>query len=193
MSVQRSYASPNYMNFEQIRPIFGGILPQTSISGCSVYYLNIPKVGSTQYFVDLNGLDQSGNLLNVNGLFYPLVPDGNNYQPINIVSFIINIDISAPHIPGSEFTIFFKNMPFERLTGVPLLTLGIISSSYEEGGPPFPYIVSPPYPSIIGENISQSLTFKSDGTQFNIVGSGPAGWLGVPALSVILRAYDGFD
>jgi hypothetical protein len=58
-----------------------------------------------------------------------------------------------------------------------------------QGGPPIPYIVSPPFPSVLAENINPSITFKSDGTTFNVVASGPAGWMGVPALSVILAAY----
>jgi hypothetical protein len=191
MSFQRSFAQRNN-NLSQIVPEFATILSETNISGCSLYVLNVPKRGTPQnYYVDLNSFDSCGNLINVDGLFYPFVPSGNELEPINIVSFILNIDISASSVPGHEFTIFFKNLPFDRLTGVPLLTLGLVSSM-EIMGPPLPYILSPPFPPLMGSNISPSITLKSDGANFNVVTSGPAGWLGVPALSVILGAYDGF-
>ena len=79
-------------------------------------------------------------------------------------------------------------MPFERLTGIPLLSIGIAPESEE---PRLPFIVSPPIPSspLLGSNQNQSVTFKSDGKQFNVTSSGPAGWMGLPALAAILTAY----
>jgi hypothetical protein len=189
MSVQRSFAQRNN-NLLQIVPEYVTVLPETNISGCSLYVLNVPDNRTPTFYVDLGSYDTCGNLLNVDGLFYPAVPSGDGFETINIVSFILNIENSAASVPGHEFTIFFKNLPIDRLTGAPLLTLGLISSM-EMMGPPLPYILSPPFPPLMGSSISPSITLKSDGENFNVMSSGPAGWLGVPALSVILGSYSG--
>ena len=191
-SVVRSFAQRNN-NVNQITPQFAGILPNTDISGAALYALNIP-VANVQnpngvYYVDLSGVDMSGSLLNVGGLFYPFAPNGDTLTPISIITFAINAPVQASYFPGMEFTIFFRNIPFNRLPGPPLLTVGIVS---QVNGPPFPYIVSPPFPSRVGANVYPSITLKSDGTNFNVVSSGPAGWMGIPALSVVLAAYDNF-
>jgi hypothetical protein len=194
-SVKRGYAQRNHNvthnNLTQLVPQFVDILPETDISGASLYDLTIPNVQFTNsvYYVDLSGVDLSGNLLNVDGKFYPFFPSGNTNTPINIITFTVTIPVPASHYPGLEFTIFFKNIPFNRIEGIPLLTIGIIEQSYE--GPPIPYIVSPPFPSAVGQNVFPSITMKSDGTNYNVVSSGPAGWMGVPALSVVLAAYNG--
>lgn len=155
-----------------------------------MYNLNISKAELTNgiHYVDMNGVDTDGSLLNVDGLFYPFVPSGDTLQPISIITFNINIDASPSGYPGQEVTIFFKNLPLDRLPGIPFLTIGIMPNNGMFI--PIPYIVSPPFPSVLGQNISPSITLKSDGTSFNVVSSGPAGWLGVPALSIILAAYD---
>ena len=57
---------------------------------------------------------------------------------------------------------------------------------------PLPYIVSPPFPPFAGQSISPNITLKSNGDNFDVVASGPAGWLGVPALAAILQVYIGF-
>ena len=190
-SVVRSFAQRNN-NVTQITPQFVGILPNTDISGAALYALNIPGTNVQNpngvYFVDLSGVDMSGSLLNVGGLFYPFVPNGLSLTPISIVTFAVNAPVQASYFPGMEITIFFKNVPFNRLPGPPLLTLGIVSQI--DMGPPFPYIVSPPFPSLIGANVYPSITLKSDGSNFNVVSSGPAGWMGIPALSVVLSAYN---
>jgi hypothetical protein len=193
-SVQRAYAQRNN-NVTQIVPEFVEILPVfdlsgADLSGAALYNLNIPNVQYTQgvYCVDMSARDSSGNLLNVDGLFYPFFPTGTDLQPISIINFYINIGASASAYPGLELTIYFKNLPLDRLEGSPFLTIGIMASNNE--GPPIPYIVSPPFPPLFGTTASSSITLKSDGTNFNVISSGPAGWMGVPALSVILAAYN---
>ena len=176
-------------NITQIVPQFVDILPSSDISGAALYNLNISNVQFTNgvYFVDMSGADSTGTLLDISGLFYPFVLNGDTLQPISIVTFALNVQAAASNYPGLELTIFFKNLPLNRLFGmIPLLTIGIVINS----GIPVPYIVSPPFPSALGANISPSITLKSDGTSFNVVSSGPAGWMGIPALSVILAAYN---
>lgn len=188
MSVLRRYAI-NDANVTQLTPKFEGVLPNTDISGCSYYSLTIPNAqyGNNVYQVDLSGFDLSGNLLNVDGLFYPFFPNGTSQTPIAILCFKVNIPIQASVYPGVEFTISFKNIPFNRL-GIPLLTIGLLPNS--EMGIPLPYILSPPYPQLLGSSIYPTITMKSDGDNFVVSSSGPAGWLGLPALSVILSAYN---
>jgi hypothetical protein len=119
------------------------------------------------FFVDLNGVDTSGNLIDLSGSFVA----GGGY--IYNTNFIVNVPIDAAYVPNMEFTIFFKNFtrfdgPFDRP-----FTIGIISTR----GASFPYTFSPPVPVSTG-NVAPSITFKSDGTQYTAVASGPAGWLG---------------
>ena len=181
MSVQRAYAQRNGNN-NQIIPVYAGMLPNTFINNCAVYTLNLPTVQNVKgiYYVDLSGVDLSGNLLDVAGTFQSLDLSSNS---INIIAFAINVPAPASYYPGLEFTIFFKNIPFDRLINQ-ILTIGIVSFS----GAPIPYIVCPPVPAAIAP-VSPSITLKSDGSDYNVVSSGPAGWMGAPALGVILNAY----
>lgn len=175
-SAYRGFAQRNN-NVTQIVPELTSTLDTiVDISNCSIYTLNIPNVQYVGgiYYVDLSGVDLSGNLLNLDGEIL-------GSTPINIVSFYLNIPVSASAYPGLEFTIFFKNIPFDRLTHEPLLTISIVSPFF-----PIPYIYSPPFPQLAG--VSPSITVKSDGTEFNVASSGPAGWLGYAAL----RAIQGF-
>jgi hypothetical protein len=178
-------------NVTQIIPKYETILPNTDISGAALYRLTITNLQFTNgvFFVDVNGTDISGNLLNVDGLLYPLLPAEYNF-PISIITFYLDIQAAASSYPGLELTIFFRNLPLARLPGPPLLTIGIMNAINNDA-PPLPYILSAPYPPALGfTNISPSITLKSDGTNFNVISSGPAGWLGLPALSVILAAYE---
>ena len=188
-SAIRGFAQRN-TNITKLVPQFSGILPKTDISGAAVYTLNIPNVQSTNgiFYVDMSGVDLSGSLLNYDGEFYPFVPDADSYPYISIITFALNITALPAVYPGLEFTIFFKNLPLGRLSGPPLLTIGIGDYS---SGTPVPYIVSPPVPNLLGTNISPSITLKSDGTYFSVVSSGPAGWMGVAALSAVLTVYIG--
>ena len=195
MSIQRSFATRNN-NVTQLTPEYSGILANVSnfdISGAAVYTLNIPDaqyIGGI-YYVDLSGIDLSGNLLNFDGQLHALDVSGANPESyINIINFAINVPESAKNYPGLEITIFFKNIPYDRIDsyGPPLLTIGLLKVD----GAPIPYIVSPPVPSILGPRIHQSITLKNDNRTFNVVSSGPAGWLGLPALSAILTIYTGF-
>lgn len=190
MSIQRAYAQRN-TNLTQIIPEFYDILPDISnnfdISGSAVYVLNLPNVQSTGgvFYVDMSADDTSGNLLDLSGVIrVPAAGPPGAYRTSNIVNFIINIPFRPSYAPGLECTIFFKNIPYSNLPGTPpLLTIGIVSGDL--GSPPVPYIFSPPLPSLIA-NVANSLTFKSDGTQYNVVSSGPAGWLGIAAFLLLL-------
>ena len=191
-SVSRGFAQRN-TNITKLVPQFSGILPQTDISGAAVYTLNIPNVQSTNgiFYVDMSGVDISGSLLNYDGEFRPFGPDSDSFPYISIITFVLNIAAVPSVYPGLEFTIFFKNLPLNRLSelgGIPLLTIGL--GDYSTFAP-IPYIVSPPVPSALGPNISPSITLKSDGTYFSVVSSGPAGWMGVAALSAVLAVYIG--
>ena len=183
MSVQRRYAQRNN-NMTTLVPIFSGILPDIPvISGSSVYTLSIPNVQYVGgiYTVDLSGVDTNGNLLDINGLF----SSGMSGNTINILNFVIDSS-SAVHYPGLEFTIFFKNIPTDRFTAnFPLLTIGILDNI----NIPLPYILSAPFPGALSPNTSPSITLKSDGQIFHITSAGPAGWLGLPALALILSNF----
>jgi hypothetical protein len=97
---------------------------------------------------------------------------------------VINAPVDPAFYPGFEFSIFFKNPPIDRVTvSPPLLTTGILSLE----GAPLPYITCPPVPWLTAPNIVPSITLKSDGANFNVVSSGPAGWLGLPALTILLN------
>jgi hypothetical protein len=189
-SIQRSYAQRN-TNSAQIIPEYNGILPEIDapifdLSGVAYYTLNLPLVQYTggSFFVDLSGVDTNGNLLNLEGL---LVAGDNSIYNVN---FIVNVPFQASYAPNMEFTIYFKNIPFDRFGGPPILTIGILKGN--NIGVPYPYILSPPAPQIFAPKIHQNVTFKSDGTDYTVVASGPAGWLGpylinslVASLSVI--------
>ena len=190
MSIQRAYAQRN-VNLTQIIPEFVDILANIGgegapldISGSSIYSLTLPKIQSTGgvFYVDLSGNDASGNVLDFSGTVTV------NTTTAYIINFIVNVPFPASYAPGLEFTIFFKNIPYSTIPseGPPLVTIGILSAeSISLEAPPIPYIFSPPIPSLIA-NVSNSVTFKSDGTQYTIVSSGPAGWLGLGVFAAIL-------
>jgi hypothetical protein len=186
MSTQRGFAQRNN-NLTTLVPRRISTLTFQNITNCAVYKLSISKahfVGGI-YSVDLSQLDLSGNALNFDGTFASLLSEGEP-QTIPIVCFVVDIDTVPSVYPGLDMTVFFKNSP------EPFLTIGILSaSSLAEETFPFPYIVSPPFPPMAGVKISPNITLKSDGDNFNVVASGPGGWLGVPALSVILSAFTG--
>jgi hypothetical protein len=103
-----------------------------------------------------------------------------------MIMFALYVPFNPAHEPGLDFTIFFKNV---QLNDFPLLSLGLVSLD----GAPIPQIASPPLPQMTGPDISNSLTFKSDGTKYNVVSSGPAGWLGAFGLASIINQFgDGF-
>jgi hypothetical protein len=183
-SVVRNFAQRN-TNSSQIIPVYEGTTnsgfgPFGDLSGVAYYTLDLPTVQYTggSYFVDLNGLDASGNLINVSGQYQA----GAGY--IHNTNFIINVPIEASFVPNLEFTIFFKNIPFNRL-GFPAFTVGILSS----GSNPIPYTFSPPVPSLVSNNTaSPNITFKSDGTRYTAVASGPAGWLGPYLIAFLVNS-----
>ena len=187
-SVQRAYAQRNVNNSSvtTVVPTFVDTLPNESfplnLQDVNVYSLDFPNVqhGST-FVVDMSAKDSSGDLLNVNGIF------SINDASANIITFAIDMSNVAVLYPGLEFTVFFKNPPLDRVQGFPILTIGLLALD----GAPIPYIFSPPLPSLYSPNIYQSLTFKSDGANFNVVSSGPAGWLGIGAFIAVFSFFSG--
>jgi hypothetical protein len=188
MSVQRRYAQRNGNNTTLIPVRYSEDLTFGNITNAAIYTLNISNsqfVGGI-YTVDLSAVDSSGNSLNFDGEFTSITAPGDS---IPIICFVINVDAVPSVYPGLELTIYFKNAPTD---GPFSPTIGILASSALTGDTiPLPYIVSPPFPIVAGVNISSNITLKSDSDNFDVVASGPAGWLGVPALSAILTAYIG--
>ena len=199
MSIQRAYAQRNN-NVSQLVPVFNNYLeelgPPVDLSGAAAYTLNLPTVEFVRgvYYVDLSGNDSSGNPLDVTGVLKG-IDTGGPIPLINIINFAVNVPVSAAVYPGLEFTIAFKNIPYDRLTESPLLIIGVValsSTGTSPSTPPIPYIVSPPVPAAIASNINQSITMKSDGTNWNVCSSGPAGWMGLPALVAVLAVYQSY-
>ena len=195
MSVYRTFAQRNNNNTSVV-PEYAGVLPNSSNLGpysgidlynCGVYNLTIPNVqnGGGIYCIDLSGNDSSGNPLNVGGQLRSLI---NNSNYIPAIAFGVTVPYNAAYAPGLEFTVFFKNIPYDRINGPPFLTLGIVAFN----GAPIPYIFSAPVPQVLGPNINASVTFKSDGQNFNIVSSGPAGWLGPLNIEYLITAVTEF-
>jgi hypothetical protein len=191
-SVAARYAQRNN-NVTQVVPSYVGVLDNpgsiTDISGCQIYNLEFPNVQYTGgiYVVDLSGNDSSGNPIDFSGLFFPITSTDPSGYPISTVAFTVTVPHNPAHYPGLEFTVFFKNIPFDRFSGPPLLTIGILTTIVD--APPFPYLFSPPIPSVF-PGVNQSITLKSDGNRFNIVSSGPAGWMGTLNLAAILTFYN---
>lgn len=183
----RSFAQRNN-NVTQIIPQYVNYLsrqnfPSYDVSG-AIYALSLPHVKDAGgvYYVDMSEVDLSGNSIDYTGRFD--ISGGSTYFPL--VNFVL--DTQLPATPGLEFTIFFKNIPFDRIAsegGNPLLTIGLMS-----GDAPSPYILSPPVPALMGANVFPSITFKNDGTNFNVASSGPAGWLGPFALAAVATVYN---
>ena len=190
MSVHRSFAQRNN-NVTTIVPERLDTLSVNNISDAAIYRLSINKahyVGGS-YCVDLSAPDAAGNALDFSGEFESITTSD---ITIPIILFVVEIDTVASIYPGLECPLSFKNIPFLESfsTTFPFITIGIMSaSSLAEEAPPMPYIVSPPFPPYLGQNATPNLTYKSNGSHFEVSSSGPAGWMGVPALSVILGAY----
>jgi hypothetical protein len=186
MSVRRDYAQRNNNN-TKIVPQINSVIntsqgPGFELTEVAVYQLTLPNVQNSGgiFYIDLSAPDVSGNLLNFDGEITT-----NNGPPVRMIAFNINIPFNAPRAPGLEFTIFFKNIPTDIFPPpFPLFTIGIMGAE----GAPWPYMVSPPVPWITAPGINNSVTFKSDGENYNATSSGPAGWLGIVALSTLLNS-----
>ena len=197
-STQRAFAQRNN-NVTTLTPVPNGSVSSGGGGGtAALYSLNIPSVPYVGgiYIVDLCGNDSNGDTLDASGLFLSF--DG----CANIITFNINtpnITPNAPSInpasyPGAEFTIFFKNIPESTIEfGPPLFTIGIVPNASPPGflGDLVPYIYSPPLPVLVTEDLTQSITMKSNGTTFSVVSSGPAGWIGVGLLGLLVGAAGG--
>lgn len=185
-SVQTRFAQRNSNNNQLIPVRYPNDLSFFNITNAAIYTLNITNAQYTggMFYVDITENDADGNPLNLDGTFAALA--GSPPPEIPIIIFAVNIDIDPAVYPGFEIPLFFRNLPN-------LTTIGIISASSLTGDTvPLPFIVSPPFPGrIVGTNISQNIRFKSDGENFDVVSSGPAGWFGVPALATILTAFLG--
>lgn len=183
-SVFRAPSQPN-TNSTALVPSYQGVInfngtPLGDLSGAAFYALdltNVQFIGGS-YYVDMAGLDLSGNQLDFSGVF---TAGGNSIINVN---FFVDVPMPASYRPNLEFTIYFKNIPFDRL-GFPVITIGLLSTN---GGPPLPYIYSPPAPLLVAQDIYPSITLKSDGTKYTVVSSGPAGWLGPYLLSSLVNS-----
>ena len=178
-SVQRAFSQRNN-NLTQIIPkLMGlntinlgvGVIVPLDLSNVPLYLLTLPSVQNTGgvYYVDMSSVDSSNDLLNLGGMFN---------SSATIINFVVDVPFNAAYSPGLEFTIFFKNAPMNRLptlNGRQLLTIGITNF---KSIVPIPYMLSPPVPLRLDPSISQSITLKSDGTNYNVISSGPAGWMG---------------
>ena len=184
------YTSQRNTNSTQIVPVYGGILPQGGpfdLSGSAYYTLNLSKVqySGGSFYVDLSDKDASGNPLDFSGRF---LSGGNS---IAVVNFVVTVDIPASYATNMEFTIFFKNIPYSSI-GAPL-TIGLLAPEALLGdAPPYPYILSAPAPPLIAPFIFPSLTMKSDGTNYTVVSSGPAGWMGIYLLAILVSSLGVF-
>lgn len=182
-SVLRHYAQRN-TNSQAVVPEFGGIIdtggPFFDLSGTRYYNLNFPTVqySGGSFYVDLAGLDSSGNPLN---LFGQLLANDNRIYNVN---FILNVPKPASVVPNMEFTVYFKNLPYNSFPSFPVLTIGILSAK----GAPYPYTLSPPAPALFAPSINPSITVKSDGTDYTITSSGPAGWLGPYLIGTLIAS-----
>lgn len=190
MSTQRSYAQRKNNIAQQLIPTLRGISGGPAISSAPYYSLTIPThppLEGASYYVDLSAKDTSGNLLDLSGYVYA------NDVSASIINFVVDFPtaLSTPYT-GLEFTIFFKNPPLERVPftagPAPLLTIGLIDLT---GPGPLPYILSPLAPWLYSVNptvprIANSITFKNDGSRYNVISSGPAGFLGLYLFAYLL-------
>ena len=189
-SITRSFSQRNN-NITQIIPEFVGKIPNGNgpidISGAHIYVLSLPNVPVTGgvFYVDLSGNDASGNPINGEGR----ITTGTDSA--SIVLFAVNQPTNPMYYPGLEYTIFFRNLPI-NITGIgpiPLFTIGMISEMPQFSTAPYviPYILSPLFPYVVTASTnSQSITYKCDGEDFNVTGTGPAGWLGIGAFLYLL-------
>ena len=186
MSVSRAFAQRN-TNVTKLVPKFESFLPDSPpLTNCALYSLSLPSVHYTGgiFYVDMSDIDMSGDVLNYSG---KLNTFNNNNCSINAIAFVLNNSETAPIYPGLDFTIFFKNIPTDRINNefsIPFTTICIINNIEMAS---IPYIFCPPLPSLFGTNVSSSITLKSDGTAYNVASSGPAGWLGIAAILSILE------
>lgn len=175
--------------------------PFIDVSNCPIYTLNLPDtqhIGGI-YNVDLSDVDSNGLPIDLSGLVTTTGP-AISKRGMSIIGFNVNITTPASLYPGQEFTIFFKNIP-TFLNGLPsyygkIPSLTICIFLIVDEAPPIPYILSPPGPSLVGSifaNKSISITYKSDGENFNIVSSGPAGWFGQPAFAGLIEIFENVD
>lgn len=172
-SIVRSIAQRK-TNVNEIIPVFGGTTTENTpfgdLSGAAYYTLNLTTVPYTggSFFVDLSNLNISGRFFtDLSGIQIP------------IVNFIINVAMPASYIPNMEFTIYFKNAT------LPLLTVGILPNAETS----FPFIFSPPVPLLVGGPYGHpSITFKSNGTSYVPIASGPAGWLGPYLIALLVNS-----
>jgi hypothetical protein len=181
-SVQRVFSQRNN-TVTQIVPTLADIHTSADLSGVASYTFDVPNIQSSGgiYYIDLSSVDSSGNPINCNGVLTV------NSNHLNMVTFVLTPSFNPAYAPGLEFTVFFKNPPLASIQ-YNFLTIGL-QKTYTEA-PPIPYIYSPPLPSAFSPgDIFQSLTFKSDGTNFNVTSSGPAGWMGVGLINVLLGFY----
>lgn len=163
-----------------------------ALSNVNYYSLDLKKAGTKDsftgdvYFVDLFDVDNRGISMYSNvGHFIPGSNGSNSTTFFGLMGFQVKTDFSASKAPGSEFTIFFRNVfPINSA----LLTIGLLGSNiyFDSNYTSIPYLYCPPVPTLQelsdtsdSTTLAPSLTFKSDGYRYNVVSSGPAGWIGL--------------
>jgi len=179
-SISRAFSQKN-TNITQIIPELVFVTPSgEDLSGVSIYSINLQNVVNSGgvFFVDLSGNDASGNPIDGSG--YIKV----NSTTMNTVWFIVNSPSAPGYNPGFEYTVFFRNQPANIDDNG--FTIGLVSENAQIPFP-IPYILSPPAPiALEGQKASNSVTFKSDGEYYNVISSGPSGWLGLVAFISLL-------
>jgi len=167
----------------------------STITNAFIYPITLPTLPfiGGQYIVDLseNGLDAYGHTtIPLNGTGVVRANLGGYDGSANVIMFNIIIPDASYNYIGNEFTLVFKNVPHDTTRtygGEPFLTIGITDNAVF-GNSNIWYFSSPT--PVIGppNNVAHTLTFKYDGTTFNVVSSGPAGWLSLPLLRQLLAA-----
>jgi hypothetical protein len=189
----------------------GGPFP-IDVSGVSYYSLNLetasaktPYAGQT-YYVDMAGVDNRGSNIDLSGLWISSNAGGGGSSNFTaFAGFGVKTTVPATKAPGSEFTVFFTNFPplvlhtYSSSNHSPIpVSIGLLPQNLSNFESSAPYLYCPPGPQLFGNfqagaNLvtSPSVTFKSDGNNYNVVSSGPASWLGLFNFVAILAFVGG--
>lgn len=199
-SVQSRYAQRNNNNIQVIPEYVSNTTAAgvfLDFSDVATYVIPMPDVQNSGgiFYVDMGSVDSSNNPLDVSGLVK--VHGVTNTVKSSIIVFDVSGPLPAAFCPGLEFTIFFTNIPYARLHPITIgsppnqLTYGLITIAITNNKITHaPYVYSAILPTLFTDVI-QSVTFKSDGKHYNIVSSGPQGWLPAYLLRITLNSFSG--
>ena len=165
MSVQRSFAqrNNNVVNLVPERP--------TSGYWDGYYLLNIDPTTCSIFNVDVSQLETDGTY-RVDPTVDRFGYTNNNITRHRIYTAIILDPTVASSYPGLEFTVNFINTDYnleDNNTFVSVCPDATLTGEGDEY-----YIHSPLYG--FDWSTTQSLTFKSNGTKFTVISSGPTSW-----------------